>query len=443
MGVSFKTPSSAEQALGEQFRSAAAQRGNDGSARRREAAFSRFAAAGLPNRHNESWHYTDLRSLVREALPPAPRPDAALVADARERLKAHALPGAVRLVVLDGCFSPDLSDLSGLGPHVRVTPVLEALTTDALDTDLVTAQKLGAEESILALNAAFVQGGVLIEVEPGVKVEPVIELVSLLSGRVPAATYERSYVRLGDHASATVVERHAALGEARSLANAVLVVSVGDGASFEHLARIDGLGAQALHLGTTLVRLGADARFDGTTLIATPGVTRRQAYLEFAGPHSVAHFNGVSLLDGRCHADTTIIVTHTAPHCESRELYKHILDDESTGIYQGKVVVAPGAQKTDGKMLSKAIFLGEAATMYNKPELEIFADDVVCGHGATVGSLDEDQLFYLRARGIPLREAQALLLEAFASEAIAAVQVEAVRHEMGERIGQWLRQHGR
>lgn len=443
MGVSLKVPSSAEQALGDQFRTVAAQHGRDGSSARREAAFSRFAAAGLPNRHIESWHYTDLRSLLREALPPASTPDPAVVAEARERLKAHALPGSVRVVVLDGFFNPELSDLSGLGPHVRVTPVIDALVAEALDADLAAAQKLGAEESILALNAAFLQGGVMIAVEPGVKVEPVIELVSVLSGRVPAATYQRSYVRLGDHASATVVERHAALGEARSSANAVLVVSVGDGASFDHLARIDGLGAQALHLGLTLVRLGADARFDGTTLIATPGITRRQAYLEFAGPHSTAHFNGVSLLDGRCHADTTIIVTHTAPHCESRELYKHILDEESTGIYQGKVVVAPGAQKTDGKMLSKAIFLGEAATMYNKPELEIFADDVVCGHGATVGSLDEDQLFYLRARGIPLREAQALLLEAFAAEAIAAVQVDVVRHEMGERIGQWLRQHGR
>ena len=443
MGMSFKIPSGAEQALVEQFRSAAAKRGNDEPAARREAAFSRFTAEGLPNRHLESWHYTDLRTILREALPPAAVPDAALVAEARERLKAHALPGAVRLVVLDGCFNPDLSDLSGLGPHVRVTPVLEALSSDRLDADLATAQTLGAEESILALNAAFLQGGVMVEVEPGFKVEPVIEIVSLLSGGIPAATYERSYVLLGDHSSATVIERHAALGEARSSANAVLVVSVGDGASFDHLARIDGLGAQALHLGMTLVRLGADARFEGTTLIATPGTTRRQAYLEFAGPHSAAHFNGVSLLDGRCHADTTIIVTHTAPHCESRELYKHILDDEATGIYQGKVVVAPGAQKTDGKMLSKAIFLGEAATMYNKPELEIFADDVVCGHGATVGSLDEDQLFYLRARGIPLREAQALLLEAFAAEAIAAVQVEAVRQEMGERIGQWLRQHGR
>jgi Fe-S cluster assembly protein SufD len=127
----------------------------------------------------------------------------------------------------------------------------------------------------------------------------------------------------------------------------------------------------------------------------------------------------------------------------SRELFKHILDGEATGIYQGRVVVAPGAQKTDGKMLSKCIFLGEGANMYNKPELEIFADDVVCGHGATVGALDEDQLFYLRARGIPLHEAQALLLEAFAAEALEAVSVASVKDEMVARVGDWLRQHGR
>ncbi len=440
MPMIAKTLNGAEQALEEQFR---AMSPVGALATGRGDAFKRFAAAGLPHRRIESWHYTDLRTILREAPPPAARPDAGTIAAARERLNGHAVPGAARIVVVDGCFCPELSDIAILGPHVRVSPVLEALATQDLDADLVTAQALGVAESMVALNAAFLQGGVMVDVEPGTTVEAPIEIVSLLSSKGPAATYERSYLRLGAHASATVIERHVALREARSLANAVLVVSVGDGASFEHIARIDGIGAEAVHLGTTLIRLGADAKFNGTTLIATAGITRRQAYLEFAGPHSTAHFYGVSLLDGRCHADTTLIVTHTAPHCESRELYKHILDGEATGIYQGKVVVAPGAQKTDGKMLSKAIFLGEGASMYNKPELEIFADDVVCGHGATAGSLDDDQLFYLRARGIPLREAQALLLEAFASEAIDAVSVDAMKNEMGDRVGQWLRQHGK
>lgn len=430
----------AERMLGEQFR---AFRPGDASASRRDAAFALFAEAGLPSRRIESWHYTDLRGLVREALPPAPEPDAATIAAARERLAAHAVPGAARIVVLDGSFRPELSDLSALPAGVTVRPVLDALAEGDLDAGLASAQHLGAVESVLALNAAFLQGGAMIAVAAGTRVEAPVEIVALLSGRVPCATYDRSYLKLGDGAALTLIERHAALGEAKSLAASVLVVAIGDRAAFEHLVRIDGLGPQALHLGTTLVRIGAEAKFESTTLLATGGVTRRQAYVEFVGENATAHLYGVSLLDGRSHADTTLIVTHTAAHCESRELFKHILDDEATGIYQGRVVVAPGAQKTDGKMLSKCIFLGEGANMYNKPELEIFADDVVCGHGATVGALDDDQLFYLRARGIPLREAQALLLEAFAAEAIETVSVDAVKDEMSARIGQWLRQHGR
>ncbi|RYC31713.1 Fe-S cluster assembly protein SufD [Lichenibacterium minor] len=430
----------AERMLGEQFR---AFRPADASAGRRDEAFTLFSEAGLPSRRIESWHYTDLRGLVREALPPAPEPDAATIEAARERLAAHAVPGAARVVVLDGTYRPELSDLSALSAGVTVTSVLDALSTGDLDAGLAAAQKLGQVESMLALNAAFLQGGAMIVVAPDTQAAAPIELVMLLSGRAPAATYDRSYVKVGDRASLTLVERHASLGDAKSLAATVLVAAVGDGASFEHLARIDGLGPQALHLGTTLIRLGADAKFEATTLVATGGVTRRQAYLEFVGENATAHLYGVSLLDGKSHADTTLIVTHTAAHCESRELFKHILDGEATGIYQGRVVVAPGAQKTDGKMLSKCVFLGDGANMYNKPELEIFADDVVCGHGATVGALDDDQLFYLRARGIPLREAQALLLEAFASEAIETVSVASVKDEMNDRVGEWLRQHGR
>ena len=430
----------AERALGEQF---SAFRPGDASASRRQEAFTLFAEAGLPTRRIESWHYTDLRGLVREALPPAPEPDAETVAQARERLQAHEVPGAARIVVLDGSFRPELSDLSALPAGVTVRSVLDALATGHLDADLAAAQKLGAPESMLALNAAFLQGGAMVEVAEGARIDTPVELVLLLSGRAPAATYDRSFVKLGRGAALTLVERHAALGGAKSLTATVVVAAIGDGAALEHLVRVDGLGPQALHLGTTLVRIGAEAKFESTTLVATGGVTRRQSYLEFVGENSTSHLYGVSLLDGRAHADTTLIVTHTAAHCESRELFKHILDGEATGIYQGRVVVAPGAQKTDGKMLSKCIFLGEGANMYNKPELEIFADDVVCGHGATVGALDEDQLFYLRARGIPLREAQALLLEAFAAEAVDTVSVDAVKDEMVARVGQWLRQHGR
>ena len=217
-----------------------------------------------------------------------------------------------------------------------------------------------------------------------------------------------------------------------------MVFALDDGATLDHVADVQGFPADAIHLGTCLARLGAETRLASFTMSATPGVTRRQSFVEFTGPQSNISLRGVTLLAGAAHSDTTLVVTHTAPHCESREYYKTILDGDSTGIYQGKVIVAPGAQKTDGKMLSKAIFLGDGPSMYNKPELEIFADDVVCGHGATVGYLDDDQLFYLRARGIPLKEAQSLLLNAFAADAIEDVATEAVRDELTRTVEQWL-----
>ena len=173
-------------------------------------------------------------------------------------------------------------------------------------------------------------------------------------------------------------------------------------------------------------------------LLAGGKLTRRQIFLKFTGEHATASLNGVSLLRGNEHIDTTLTVDHAAPHCNSRETFRHIIDGEATGVFQGKIIVRPGAQKTDGKMMSKAVLLSESGIMNNKPELEIFADDVVCGHGATVGALDEDQLFYAQQRGIPKQEAQALLLEAFAGEVIDTISHEPTREMMLDHLRNWL-----
>ena len=431
----MRTP--AETRLGEQF--AARKTAGDALAARRQEAFGRFSAAGLPHRRIEAWHYTDLRGLMREALPPAGPPEPAAVAAARTYLEAADAPVGARLVMLDGDYRPDLSRLDVLAPGVSVRATTDVLAEGpSLVGDLLAAENLGTGEAILALNAAFMQGGVVLSVAEGVQPGPPIELLCLATASERQAVTTRSLVQLAPSSSLTLLERHVALGQADQQGNHVVVFAVGDGAAVDHVADIQGFSPASLHLGSVLARVGASARFASFTLVTAPGVTRRQSLLEFVGEHSSANFRGVSLLDGRCHADTTLVVTHTAPHCESREYYKTILDGESTGIYQGKVVVAPGAQKTDGKMLSKAIFLAEGASMYNKPELEIFADDVVCGHGATVGYLDDDQLFYLRSRGIPLRQAQSILLNAFAADAIEGVATEAVRDALTRSVEQWM-----
>ncbi len=431
----MKTP--AETRLGEQFQAIAdAQPALAGV---RAEAFRRFAEKGLPHRRIEAWHYTDLRATLREAFPPASGPDAAALAAAEAWLRANPAPGA-RVVLLDGAYRADLSTLGALPPGVAVSSTLDVLVQGAsAATGLLAAEGLGTGDAMLALNAAFVQGGAVLDVGGGIAPAEPVDLVSLVSGAAPAAVATRSLVRLGAGASATVVERHVALGTAPSQGNHALVVALGRGAALDHVADVQDFGAEALHVGSCLARLDAEARFASFTLSATPGTVRRQSFVEFAGPHSTLALRGVTLLTGDAHSDTTLVVTHAAPHCESREYYKTILDGQSTGVYQGKVVVAPGAQKTDGKMMSRAVFLSDGPTMYNKPELEIFADDVVCGHGATVGSLDENQLFYLRARGIPLAEAQSLLLNAFAADAIEGVATEAVREELTGSIEAWLR----
>ena len=285
------------------------------------------------------------------------------------------------------------------------------------------------------------QGGAIIDVAAGATLSAPVDVVMLTSGASASAVTTRSLVHLGAKASAVVVERQESLGAAPVQSNHALVVSIEDDANLHHVALQDGtdIGTQAVT--TVVAKLGERSQLLSFALISGAGFVRRQNFVEFLGAHAKGDLRGVVMLDGRAHADTTLVVTHKATHCESRELYKHILDDETTGVFQGKVVVAPGAQKTDGKMMSRAIFLGDGANMYNKPELEIFADDVVCGHGATAGFLNEEQLFYLRARGVPRKDAEALLLEAFAAEAIEDVGTEAIRDGLTESAGQWLRRH--
>ena len=170
------------------------------------------------------------------------------------------------------------------------------------------------------------------------------------------------------------------------------------------------------------------------------GLSRHQVFLRFSGEHANAAIRGATLARGRQHADTTLVVNHVAPHCESRETFKYIVDEEATGVFQGRINVAQHAQKTDARMSSNALLLSEGAAMYNKPELEIFADDVQCAHGATCGELDEDLLFYIMARGIPRHDAEALLLEAFVAPAFEGVEDETLRETLMERVRGWLAQ---
>lgn len=389
----------AETTLAAQF---AASRDATPSARR-EAAFRRFEEAGLPTRRVESWHYTDLRAALASAAPLANAPDAAATEAARRALASLARAGAARFVLVDGRYVAALSD---------APPAGVALVPGAPD-----APTLGDADPMLALNVALAFGGFAMAIEAGART-PLIEIVHCFTTAGAEAVYSRIAVTLGAGASASLLERFVGAGP-NAQRHVSTAIAVARDAKAAHVSSIE--DEAGLHVESQSLELAEGAQLDGFGFVAGGALVRRQIFASLTGERARIGLGGLALVDGRRHADTTLEVVHAARSGESRELFKHIVADDGVGVFQGKVIVQPGAQKTDGGMKSQAILLSPQAAMNNKPELEIFADDVVCGHGATVGALDPEQVFYLQARGVPRREAEAMLLEAFGAEAVARV----------------------
>jgi Fe-S cluster assembly protein SufD len=391
----------------------------------------------LPHRRVEEWKYTDLRVLMREALPLAAAPDAAARARARE---AGAVPiEARRLLFVDGCFAPDLSDLAGLEPGLTVGSLAQALASGAAGVAARLGKVAPTADAAVALNTAFMGDGAVIEVAPGAALARPLHLVFANSGRSPAAVFVRSLVTIGQGARAMLVESHEGAGDCQ--VNTALELEVGDEAHVDHV-KITGPGAGSLHVSTLMAAVGARARFNEFLFTTGGEIVRNQLFVRFAGEETVAGIRGAVLLRGRQHVDTTVVAEHAVAGCTSREVFKSVLDEEARSVFQGKIIVRPHAQKTDARMATHALLLSETAEADNKPELEIFADDVQCGHGATSGDLDEDLLFYLRARGIPAKEAEALLIQAFVGEAVEGIEHAGLRDALMEHAGRWLEARG-
>ncbi|MDE2577844.1 MAG: Fe-S cluster assembly protein SufD [Hyphomicrobiales bacterium] len=406
-----------------------------GATKMRDDAMARFLEAGLPNRRVEEWHYTDLRARMNEAAP-LRSADAAAIGAARERLTSLELGEAIVVVMLDGEFNLGLSSIGARPQGVEIGSLATALL-DPANADLIAPPGLGEADSIVSLNAAFVQGGAFIRIPANMRVERPIALVNLLSGGPRHAAYTRSFIELGVGASATVWEISENSG-GETQANDALVIKLGDLAECDHIAQVHHRGEKSIAVHTLLATMGRSARFDSFALVKDTGFVRRQMFARLEREESHIGLRGLSLLRGEEHADTTLVIDHAAGHCESREFYRTILDGSATGVFQGKVCVRQGAQKTDGGMKSQALMLSDDATMYNKPELEIFADDVVCGHGATVGQLDDNQIFYLQSRGLSRAEAQSMLLQAFAQEALDHIADETLRERFASEAHAWL-----
>jgi Fe-S cluster assembly protein SufD len=426
----------AELGLAEAFAALRPRLAGNPVAARREEAFRRFEAAGLPHRRVEEWKYTDLRALMRDAKPLAAPPDAA--AKARARAAGAVLRGidARRIVFVDGMLVTGLSDLAP-EPGLKISSLAAALGRG--DAGIIARLGNGPAEGDVAyaLNTAFMGDGAVIELEPGARPARPLHLVHAYGSDRAAAVFTRSLIAIGASARLTLFESHHGPDGLDYQVNAAIDLALGDGAALDRV-KVGAEGRDALHLSTLSATIGADARFADMTFTTGGKVVRNQLFVRCDGAGADLRINGASLLNGDQHADTTMLVDHAAGGCRGREVFKSVLDDASRGVFQGKIIVRHGAQKTDARMMSRALLLSDDAESDNKPELEIFADDVQCGHGATSGALDDNLKFYLMARGIPEREAEALLIHSFVAEAIEEVAHEGARDALIDATRAWL-----
>lgn len=437
----MRTP--AETALIERF--AAEKATLPGAAEARAAAFARFEKAGLPSKRVESYHYTDLRNLMRVLAPHVSGPESSSQVveskpqgDESSSQENNATLDCKTAFTIAGssCITFSNGVMSGVGAlpeGISIAPLGEALKAGKAG---LNAAMGAASDAVVDLNAALCREGVVIVATGDIAVPLHLAFVEVLAD--PASTMPRVIVEIAAGATLTLIESHDGPDGIAYQKNAVVELMLGDGAKVEHI-RVNEAGDKALVLSTLAATLGTDSELMSLNFTSGGEMSRHQSFVTYSGENAKLRLNGVTMLNARQHADNTLVVDHAVPHGTSRELFRTVIDGEAQGVFQGKIIVRPHAQKTDGQMASNALLLSDEAGMSNKPELEIFADDVVCAHGATCGALEENQLFYLMARGLPRAEAEALLVEAFLDEALEAISHEGLREALAAKVSGWMK----
>lgn len=400
-----------------------------------DTARAEFEALGLPNRRVEEWKYTDLKSVMKEAFQPAIKGDVSeaqindLLGKELASLETH------RLVFVDGQLDAGLSDLS-IAEGVEVHSLRDALTNDVSWLQSLGTLQQGTRDAVQALNLVMMQGGAALKIDERKKVGRPIHLIFVATSGEASSVSPRLFFDIGAGAEVEFIESHVSLNDVSCQTNLMTEVLVGDWAKVRHV-KFTNDHKESVHLSNVVGKLGKESDYGLFQVTLDGGVTRNQIAIRYDGDEAKADISGVALLSGKSHADMTLVMDHAALGCESRELFKTVLDDEGRAVFQGKVIVQPGAQKTDGEMMSKALLLSEMAEFDSKPELEIYADDVLCGHGATTGQIDEDLLFYLKARGVPDEEARSLLIQAFVGEGLEIIENDTLRDYVIDRTLAW------
>lgn len=398
----------------------------------RGEALARLTAMGLPGRRDEYWRWTDAASLNA----PAPTPAKAFVDP--EDAPVFGEVDRLKVVFVDGVFDAAASDELAL-EGIEITRLAEAAQLNwasGLYGTLEAAGQNPVKRPFAALNTAYATDGVLIRVS-GRASKPV-SLIYVHKSEVSDPILHH-VIKLEPGAELTLLEN----GPAGARFNKVLEVDVAEGARFHHV-RLQGRDHERRAVTHIFARVAAEALFKSFTLTVNGVLTRNECVIDIVGDDAVAHVAGAALGDGKTGAfvhDDTVFVTHGAERCESRQVFKKVLKHGAVGTFQGKILVKPGAQKTDGYQISQSLLLDDDSQFLAKPELEIYADDVKCSHGSTTGAIDETALFYLRSRGVPLEDAQALLVLSFLADAIAEIDDEALQEEIVGRLEGWFARH--
>jgi Fe-S cluster assembly protein SufD len=386
---------------------------------RRAAALERANALSVPTTRDEEWRFTDLTPLTKLQLQPA----AAGVKVSAADIAAHAVPeAAMRLVFVDGVPAPELALAGALPAGVTVMPLADALKTHAALVEPWLARLADAEHELFtALNTAFLQHGVFIHLAKNAQLKAPIHLLFVAAGS-GVAVYPRCLIVAETGAEACVIEDYVALGGEACLTNAVTEIAVAPNASLRHI-KLQRESGKAFHIGNCAVTLEKDARFQSHAVTLGARLSRNNLHIIQQGEGVNVGIDGLALIGGRQTADTHTLVDHARAHGVCSQTHKTIVGGGAHAVFNGKVFVREGAQLTDSSQQSRNLLLSDKARVDTKPQLEIFADDVKCAHGAAVGQLDPEHLFYLKSRGLPERQARNLLTYAFGAEIIDRIPV--------------------
>jgi len=384
----------------------------------REEAFHRFTELGFPTTRDEAWKYTNLSGLTGTTFEPAEPASAS-------SLDREAWPlldmGACRLAFLNGRFCPELFRMADVPKGVRIGRLSHALNEGELERRFARCASFH-HQAFVALNTALFEEGAYVEIPEGVVFkEPIFLLYVSAPTNKPAMTHPRNLIVAGRDSQATLVECHFSVGEGLYFTNAVTEIVAGENSHLEYV-KIQQEGREAFHIASVASRQERSSTLATFSIALGAALAREDVTVVLDGEGADAVLNGLYIEAEKQHVDNYTTLDHAMPHCGSRELYKGVLDGQSSGVFHGRIIVRPDAQKTDAKQSNKNLLLSEDAVINTKPQLEIYADDVKCTHGATVGQVDAEAVFYLRSRGIGLDEARSMLTLAFANEILDRIQ---------------------